>query len=297
MRHSGSVKNGIVFIFVITIVLQAIAGMAAESSVAQGELSALQSQLEQHGWKVERSATGDLLLWPPGEASSEQPLQVKAADTGRIPATDLGSLQQALKEKGWQVSQDQKGDLLVYPSGAASVAESTADVEQDADRLDDLRALLSASGWKVDKRAQGDLILYPASPVVTATPKEEVLRIEQTDVVGIKKALNNAGWRAEQRNDGSLILYPRSDSSPPPVAEQRDPVSTGKVKLPVDSWKEARLIARHWVSEQTDRGLSLGKIRKVNWIYLVSIVEKSPPYRLKNQLAIRSKDGSVVSIF
>lgn len=297
MRHTKSVKNGTVLLFVIAIVLQTIAVMAADGAVAQGELSALQSQLEQHGWKVERSATGDLLLWPPGEAASEQPLQARAVDQGRIPATDLDSLRQALKEKGWKVSQDQNGDLLVYPSGAVVAAEPLDSGEPDTDRLDDLRALLSASGWKVDKRAQGDLVLYPASPPAAAKSEDKVLRIEQTDVVGVKNALDKAGWRTERRNDGSLILYPRSGSSPEVAAMERDPVSMGKVKLPVDSWKEARLIASYWIGQQANQGLSLGKIRKVNWIYLVSIVEKSPPYRLKNQLAIRSQDGRVVPIF
>lgn len=294
MKEMRSVKSRILFLLVIAIMLRTSVVLADDSNtVKQGDLGGLQSQLEQLGWKVEHSASGDLLLWPPGHVAAEQPQRVKADEKERIQATDLDSLQRKLREKGWQVSRDQDGALLLYPSGPSVAAESSDTQEQEADRLDDLRALLTASGWKVEKQAQGDLLLYPGSSGTTAKPGTGTLKIEQTNVVGVKNALDKAGWRTEQREDGSLILYPRADGA----QKTEDPVAAGKVTLPVDTWKEARRIARYWIKQQGDDTLSMGKIRKVNWIYLVSIVDKHPPYELKNQLVIRSGDGSVVPIY
>jgi len=297
MMRLRLVDNLIVLLFAITVVRPARAAMAAEGAIVQSDLDTLQGRLEEHGWKVERSSSGDLLLWPPGQGSRGAPVQVKVVDDGRIPATDIESLQRALKEKGWKVDKDAKGNLLVYPAGGAAAAPASGAVEGESDRLDDLQALLAASGWRVEKQAQGDLVLYPAPTPVAATPRAGTLEIEQTDLVTVKDALDRAGWRTERRADGSLILYPRSGQSSEMAAVSPDPISTGRVKLPVDSWKEARLLASYWIGQQADRNLSPGKIRKVNWGYLVSIVDRSPPYHLKNQLAIRSQDGRVVPLF
>ena len=297
MRHLRSVNHMMVLFFAVAILFPPLAATAADGTIVQNDLDRLQGRLEEHGWKVERSPSGDLLLWPPGQDTRGRPVQVKTVDDGRIPATDLQSLQQALKEKGWRVEKDAKGDLLVYPADGSAAEVTAATVEQESDRLVDLQALLAASGWRVEKRAQGDLVLYPAPSPVAATSQTRTLDIEQTDLVAVKSALDRAGWRTERREDGSLILYPRSDRSSEAVSAPADPVSTGRVKLPVDNWKEARLLANYWIGQQADKNLSPGKIRKVNWIYLVSIVDKSPPYRLKNQLAIRSRDGRVVPLF
>lgn len=288
------VKSHILFLLVIAIMFPTAAVLADDdrTAITQSDLGGLQSQLEHLGWKVERTELGDLLLRPPGRVAVEQPLGVKSAEKEQVQAMDLDSLQQALREKGWRVSRDQDGALLLYPLQPPVATEPSDTQEPDADRIDDLRALLTASGWEVEKRAQGDLLLYPGSSETMVKSESGTLKIEQTDTIGVKTALEKVGWRTEQRKDGSLILYPRAGDA----LKTENPV-VDKAMLPIDTWKEARRIAKYWLKQQGDDDLSLGKIRKINWVYLVSIVDKYPPYELKNQLVIRSDDGSVAPIF
>ncbi len=278
---------------------------AEEGAIALRDFSGLQDELRRHGWRVEQSPQGDLLLWAPSDAdeSGRRPVRLKrtAVPAGeQIPATDIDRLEKRLSEGGWVVQRDESGGLLVQRSDdtlteTAKVAKAGKAEKAGRDgRLDELRALLGASGWRVAREARGDLLLYPKSE--TPVVKKDV-DIQLSDRSGLKSALTAAGWKVLEKRDGSLLLYPESaqSSEESPAA---GPVADGKVNLPVDSWKEAHDIAQWWlVQHAPGEGLMVGKVRKVNWVYLVSIVEESSPFRLNNQLAIREQDGTVVPLF
>lgn len=279
------------------------AGQGGEGAVPQADFSGLKAELQRHGWRVEQSPEGDLLLWAPSaEADAgRRPVklkQVAAPEGEQIAATDIDRLQKKLGESGWVVQRDESGGLLVrrpgdVPAETAKVANAGGDGQ-----LDDLRALLGASGWRVTKDEGGDLLLYPRPEEEKETAAvEKGVDVRLSDRVGLKSALTTAGWKVVERRDGTLLLYPRSgeskDEAPSPGL-----VADGKVNLPVDTWTEARDIAKWWLDQNAaGAGLMIGKVRKVNWVYLISIVEKASPFRLNNQLVIREQDGTVVPLY
>jgi hypothetical protein len=64
--------------------------------------------------------------------------------------------------------------------------------------------------------------------------------------------------------------------------------------LPVDRWGQAKEIAESWLSSVGSQALTVGRVRRILRIYVVSIVDSNPPHRLRNQIAIDAADGRVV---
>ncbi|HEB95962.1 MAG TPA: hypothetical protein ENI96_05975 [Sedimenticola thiotaurini] len=291
MRPTGSTRS---VLLALCVVAAAVIPPAAsgEDRIVSGDLETLQQRLEPLGWRVERSPDGDLLLWP----ATRTPAATAPAEDGKttIPQQDLATLQARLEERGWRVERDADGSLLLYPKDGGGV---TAAGERVAP-LDDVRALLLASGWTVEKKEGGDLLLFPGTSPGVPVEKTLDKRVRQDDLAAVRQAVEQSGWRTERRPDGSLVLYPRDAAGVPPESSATEPTLAEQagVKLPVDTWGEAQRIARRWVQQQQGR-LTVGRIRKVNWIYLVSIVDSKPPYRLKNQLVIRSQDGRVIPLY
>ncbi len=278
------------------------------------DFNGLQEQLEQLGWRVERSSDGDLVLWPPGGQPAGSPpaavvMQAGAARDKTISATDIELLRESLSDKGWDVRQSGDGSLLLYPDVAQTDAGVPATHEtEETDQFEDVRALLSASGWRVERDNDGSLTLYPkvtSEEESKAGANNAVLQVDSSDLKGVRDALLASGWRLDEEPDGTLLLRLDSDVS----AQGRrsgargvqgvlvDPVASGEIKLPVDSWSEAHRIASFWLEQQPRKDLNIGKIRRVNWVYLVSIVGNSKPFRLNNQLAIRDRDGLIIPLY
>lgn len=310
----GGVKLSItlwISIFLLTLV----PALTAAQAIQADDLNRLQQRLLSAGWRVTKRDTGDLVVRPPGPELTEStareaaPLPVEVP-AGLIPATDIGKLEEEFKQQGWRVERGFNGALLVYPGapwGADDRRESdaVAAVSSDAsptDKVGDLQALLSASGWEVNRDGGGGLVVAQRRTAPVAE-SPALLVVSQGDLAGLEEALTARGWQLESSQDGSLRLTPGRAQSVeaadrPTVKEQLSaPIAAGEVQLPVDTWGEARTLAEFWVDQQSDNDLAVGKIRKVNWIYLVSIVERAPPHRLRNQLAIRDHDGIVVPIF
>jgi hypothetical protein len=66
-------------------------------TVPMDDLSGVKAELQRHGWRVEQSPEGDLLLWAPSAAgdSGRQPVRLKQAaipEGEQIPATDIDLL-------------------------------------------------------------------------------------------------------------------------------------------------------------------------------------------------------------
>ena len=291
MRSTGSTKS---VLLALCVVAAAVIPPTAsgEDRIVSGDLETLQQRLEPLGWRVERSPEGDLLLWP----AARTPAETVPTEDGKtsIPQQDLATLQARLEERGWRVERDADGSLLLYPKDGG---DATADGVRVAP-LDDVRALLLASGWTVEKKEGGDLLLYPGASPGAPVAQTQDKRVRQDDLAAVRKAVEQSGWQTERRPDGSLVLYPRGAAGAPPQSPATVPTLAEQVgvKLPVDTWREAQRIAGRWVQQQ-QRRLTVGRIRKVNWIYLVSIVDSKPPYRLRNQLVIRSQDGRVIPLY
>ena len=184
-----------------------------------------------------------------------------------------------MEQAGWSVQRDAEGNLILRP-GASGGGDSGTDQWQR------LQGELRATGWNVDREADGTLLLLPPGPSAPA-PGEVADPMHD-----IKQKLRQTGWSVSSSPDGSMLLYP------PGRAQKPDPaagvVSQARIALPVNNWQEAYDISVAWLESQPDYGASVGRIRRLFRVHLVSIVSKEPPHRLLQQIAIRNRDGAVI---
>jgi len=125
--------------------------------------------------------------------------------------------------------------------------------------------------------------------------------------------LQARGWSTSRNTDGNLLLFPvkaEKQTQPPHPKKQAKGLNIlvghceygeiqlnlgDKVSLPINRWAEARAISLAWLKHSKKAG-KIGKIRKVNRLYIASIVADKAPYTLLNQLIIHSTDGRIISI-
>jgi len=258
------------------------------------DLDVLEQKLEASGWRVERTDKGDLELWPPIKTQQDQP-PGKTRTTGSgdvlIELSNLSAMQSVLRKRGWEVREEEDGSLIFQPL-------SEVRVEDEKTPLGDLHILLKAAGWSVEKTANGSLLLFPGQEVVFTEP--EVIRVPVEDLEKVRAALEGSGWRVHRDKDGSLVVLPAAKGSRPQTASKEE-VSIAEsvdmaVDLPVDNESEVRKIAVGWLQTKGLQELQTGKIRKIHWTYVVSIVEREHPYRLRHQIAVRQPDGKVIPL-
>ncbi len=308
----------LLIISVLALIICPLPGLS--DPISQNDLDALQTQLKQTGWTVQRSPSGDLLLWPAGKETGAQP-QAVPKDDDRVPITDLETLENRLQDSGWRVEQDIDKSLLIYPKEEGPGEGGKSNKENSSERMNDLHRLLTDSGWQVTKSKEGDLLLYPSQEassqeapsqeapsqvaIEPASSKETDLYVKPSELLHVRDILTKAGWRLEEESDGSILLFSESSDKSEPVEKEGKRYVPGivvsslirrEIELPVDSRDEVLRISNSWLADQQAKGLVIGKIRKINWIYLVSIVEDSEPYLLNNQLVIREKDGTVIPL-
>lgn len=215
---------------------------------------------------------------------------------GSVSAEDsLSSFEQALKDTGWSVQREADGSLILESQAIAGSTDGNNTSTED--QWPQLQNKLQAAGWFVEREADGSLRLAPpeTSPASAAEP-EVITQAAETDegassFQDMQQKLKDAGWGVSNSSDGSIILYPPDGSKPqacPGIAPTVD------VTLPVDSWKKAYHIAQGWLSEQPPFNATVGKIRKVLNIYVVSIVSSTTPFNLIQQVAIRNSDGALI---
>ncbi len=241
----------------------------------------LVSALEGSGWHVNKSADGSLILHPPASSRSDR----STPAPGSTPAMDR--LADALTQRGWRVSRDADGNLILQKPLTKPKAPS-AHTPVDEESLDRLRD----RGWKVERDDEGNLRLYPPVPEKEHPPTVINGGSEAALDQGMKDHLRQAGWTIEEEADGALWLYPPDTTTRIHPCPGETP--TAAVELPVDSWSKAHSLARAWVKKHQLTNVTVGRIRKILRIYLVSLVTLSSPHRLVHQLAIRSKDGHLI---
>lgn len=205
----------------------------------------------------------------------------------------LSGLAEALKETGWSVQQEPDGSLILKPKVSAANNIEGSHIEGSRGAEDNwltMQRELQAAGWKVSREADGTLVLFPPGMIEV----KETRQIHPMLDVTMKQQLKQAGWGILEESDGSLLLYPpaKSDSAQPLASPGVLPVIA--LSLPVDSWQEAHAISQSWLKQQPSYQATIGKIRKILRIYLVSIVSETSPHTLLQQIAIRSSDGAVI---
>ncbi|MGF1545880.1 MAG: hypothetical protein ACFCUG_00970 [Thiotrichales bacterium] len=250
-----------------------------------------------------------------------EPVTDTATDTV-VEAGHLDGLAAALKQYGWRVERDAEGALLLFPRGGeaaggaaegASVADAAAPDGRDetvpVGSLDQLGRALTTRGWKTERSADGDLLVFPvgttspgASAASGVASDSSAIAIDASDLDTLQAVAAERGWGHRRESDGSLVLIPpgQAVSDPADVGCQSGMRRVGgdaALSGPIDTWHKARHVAELWIAAGGDPSVSkVGKIRQVNDLYLVSLLDPKSPYRLRAQLVIRVKDGCTMEI-
>jgi hypothetical protein len=228
---------------------------------------------------------------------------------GSEPPAEGRTFADALRALGWTVAALPDGSLqLSRSSGTSSTPElpappSPTAAQPEPSLAEGAWSVLRGYGWRVETNAQGATLLYPpsaATPSAQPAPEPERPEAQSEVAQDLNAILAERGWRVERAADGSLSLFPlrRSDSVgralaasvgslPPAVAD-------GTVRLPVNTWDEARAVALSWLASVGDPGLRLGKIWRIQRLYLVSIDQARAPHDLRHQISIDVDDGRVL---
>lgn len=260
--------------------------------VEAGQSRALEAALKRHGWRVERDSEGGIFLYlsssePAGE--KDEPLRAKAQDRIEPPgdwieADDLEGLQRALEARGWRVQRSAERDLLVFPVDPAG-GESMSLMAP---------ALDPGPG-------PSEAVDEPSTPSATREIRTAPEIIDATDLHALRAAAAERGWAHRREADGSLVLLPPGFSPEPgdggscQIGMVR--VSGAEeVPLPVDTEAKAYRLAEFWLRERGASSLALGRIRQVNRLFLVSLVEDEEPFFLHTQLVVRIDDGCLMAI-
>ena len=169
--------------------------------------------------------------------------------------------------------------------------------------------MLEQRGWRVRQDASGNTLLIPdkgAAPSGSGgtTPAAGPAGRSMAD---FRRTAEAAGWRIESTADGSLMMYPPGSSAAPTAATPSPDggclgtvapsVADGSIGLPISDGASARRLAREWLVEQRATGSTVGRLRQINRIYVVSIVDDRPPFQLRNQLIIRADNGHLLPIY
>ncbi|WP_456374368.1 hypothetical protein [Thiolapillus sp.] len=216
----------------------------------------------------------------PSDPSSHLPLPPVADD----------QLVEALQAAGWSASRTTDGSLILHPEKATNTDESASTSREN--RWAQLKQQLEAGGWQTFEDSDGYLVLKP--PKSPPKGESQTKTDHSAALHDIKDQLKTAGWRVEESSDHGLLLYPPGENTHRKAPHCAGIITRYRPLLPVDSWQKAHDVADSWLNAQDGLQASVGKIRRILGIHIISIVSSSPPYRLLHQIAIRNSDGAVI---
>ncbi|MEN8214432.1 MAG: hypothetical protein ABFR19_08725 [Pseudomonadota bacterium] len=266
------------------------------------DLETLANKLEAAGWKVQRKSDGSLDLHPRETAETEIATSREESQASLPADEQWAQMQQQLKAAGWDASRDADGSLVLIPPGdtadETTIRKEAPAPSQADERWEQMQQQLNAAGWQASRDADGSLILIPpAESVETAAAEEKAAAPQDDSMETMQQKLKATGWQVTENSDGSILLYPpeqqRSEGKTIQPCSGHAP-SDDDVDLPVNTWSQARNLAKSWLKRQTPDNLKVGKIREIFEVYLVSILTGTKPYRLRHQIAIRRSDGHII---
>ncbi|MEN8803095.1 MAG: hypothetical protein ABF297_14075 [Thiogranum sp.] len=302
-------------LFVLPVSLAVPSVSVAENTALSTPGTNLRQLLEEQGWQQEIDADGNTLFYPPGQESSQ---------STKAPPAVVPDIFQQLRERGWEIRTDTEGNTLLTPAVQSTqtparshpTTPASAETERPAGALSivvppELETLLRERGWHIETDTGGDTLLMPTGSVPSDTTNIETRQAPDPFLQFIQ-SLENKGWRVEPAESGAVIIFPPvqadelpSDRGDPLQPDQRghsqwielEAIATGEIELPVDGPGKAKKLAGAWIDNFGLPGLSVGKVRQINHVYAVSIVDSETPYWLRNQLIIRSNDGGVIVVY
>jgi hypothetical protein len=218
---------------------------------------------------------------------------------------DMKALKIELKTRGWDIQQKTDGSLILLhrkPSGNS--LDKMADKNKASNhQWQQLQQKLQNAGWSAVLDTDGSMRLTPPN-TVSATKSEEfshaIKSIENEDnffkgtFKNTQQKLKESGWHVTNNSDGSVLLYPPKNAVSKKIYSCPGIKPVVEVLLPVDSWQEAHDIAQGWLNDEIIPHSSVGKIREIFNVYIISIVSSETPFVLKHQIAIRKSNGVVI---
>ncbi|MGB5198843.1 MAG: hypothetical protein WBR56_02960 [Sedimenticolaceae bacterium] len=288
---------------VVTALLICSPSSAMAASPELGTAPEIPKLLQQQGWRNQTDADGAVYyhLPQPSVAADE-------AQDAVVSNVDQLDIRRLLLQRGWRIETDAQGDMLLLP-----VRPPTPP---------DIHQMLRERGWRILTDVDGNTLLMPmaagaieptgsAGDVPTRHPEPAPAAFDQPvtgePTVQFRQALEAKGWTVRTESDGSMIVYPPASAPQAPrFRATHDAIQYGycegvmlvaeEIPLPIDSEKKAQLMSTAWIAQFGQAGDAVGKARKVNQVFLVSIVESEAPHALRNQLVVR-ENGSVIALY
>ena len=280
-------------VLLLSLPLMAFGDQTPHGTVVEaGQSDALEAALKRHGWHVERDSEGGILLFLPSPETADKMVDSLPAETrervepsgDRVEARDLDGLQRALEAQGWRVQRSADGDLLVFPVDPA-VGESVSPMAPAPD----------------PEPGPSGAMDEPSTPSATREIRTAPETIDATDLDALQAAAAKRGWLHRREADGSLVLLPPGRLPKPGDAGSCQigmarVYGAEEVPLPVDTEAKAYRLAELWLREMDVSSLAIGRIRQINRLFLVSMVEHEAPFFLHTQLVVRVDDGCLMPI-
>lgn len=164
---------------------------------------------------------GTAMTCAPGVIFADSIFPIQAGH--EIATASLGHL---LAERGWKVTHESDGGILLHPqqgnieqgnTEVVTVAETVVDTPQKAaaPMIDTAywQANLEPHGWGVETDSDGSVVLIPgavevttAAAVPSASPQSDIP--DRMDLTALRDRLSPHGWGVERDLDGSLLLTP-----------------------------------------------------------------------------------------
>ena len=291
------------------VLMTTLLGTGANAAAGTTTHTGLERQLIEQGWQASPDKAGNLLLRPPAttQSAGPRPLPVIAQATAANPP----DLQELLRQRGWVIRESAAGttlQLLLDPPAAASTHPQDA----AGSRAQDVYRLLEERGWRVRQDASGNTLLIPVSG--TSSPLSHSATVTSgtggESMADFRSAVESTGWRVESAADGSLMMYPPGSKAVQDADSRRatsanggcpgtmtPSVAKGSVALPISDDSVVRRLVREWLAEHHPTGHTVGRLRRINRLYVVSIVDDAPPFELRNQLIVRADNGRIIPVY
>jgi hypothetical protein len=295
-RFTAAKGRTIVIVMLLGWFLNGFAAAAEQGTAAQ-----LPQLLEQQGWRHESDAQGNVYYHPPRSGATDDAQEAIVSDLNQA---DIPRL---LLERGWRIETNARGDMLLRPVSPPA----PPDIDQ----------LLRERGWRMLSDVHGNTLLMPLAPAAAASaepaapprpqaapaPAPGAASPTEEPRAQFRQALEDKGWTVRAEPDGSLTVFPPAfaPQAPRPDAAR---AATGhgycagitlageEAERPIDSEEKARRLGTAWIAQFGQADYEVGKARQINQVFVVSIVESTPPHSLRNQLVVR-EDASIVALY
>ena len=164
---------------------------------------------------------GTAMMSAPGVIFADSIFPIQAGH--EVATASLGRL---LAERGWKVTREDDGSILLYPQ-QGNTEQSNTEVVAVAEPEDDTRrtaadpmidtaywqASLEPHGWGVKADPDGSVLLTPGAGKVEAvaalpsvSPQADIPDL--MDLAWLRDRLSPHGWGVERDSDGSVLLIP-----------------------------------------------------------------------------------------